>query len=53
MDVLQNKEWKDGGKRQKEMVSRRENTYRTLHMNELTALTSDGFSSPNRMANLV
>jgi hypothetical protein len=28
------------------MVSRRENTYRTLHMNELTALTSNGSAHP-------
>jgi hypothetical protein len=45
-EQMETREWKDGGKRQKEMVSRRENTYRRLHMNELMALTSDGPARP-------
>jgi hypothetical protein len=40
------REWREEGKKQKEMVLKRENTYRTLHMDELMALTADHPAHP-------
>ena len=46
LEERETREWRDGGKKQEEMVLKRENTYRTLHMDELMALMSDHPASP-------